>query len=136
MFNEGLASGVADGLKPENQGGGNFLKGADFDGEGLVLEVVGMEKFSPADSKYGIKNTYGAGGVVTKENWFIKQGILTEGQSFKYSFLVDGIEKAFDNSSLSFYFAFTNLNPAKGDKILIKREMKSQTQVNWTILEQ
>lgn len=129
MSNEG----VANNLKPENTGSSNFLKGSDFDGEGLVVEVVGMEKFTPEDSKYGIKNTYGAGGVLEKENWFIKQGILVEGESFKYSFNVDGIEKRFDNSSLSFYFAFTNLNPSRGEKILIKRNMKSQTNVEWYI---
>jgi hypothetical protein len=127
--------GVASEYKQEGSES-SFLKGADFDKEGLVVEVVGMEKFVPSDPKYGIKNTYGAGGVVTKENWFIKQGILEEGQSFKYSFIVDGVEKAFDNSSLSFYFTFTNLNPSRGDKILIKRNLISQTNVEWTVVAQ
>src|SRR3990167_5088547 len=116
-----MENGVASDYRNEVQGS-NFLKGADFDGEGLVVEVVGMEKFTPGDPKFGIKNTYGAGGVVVKENWFIKQGILEEGQSFKYSFVVDGLEKAFDNSSLSFYFAFTNLNPGRGDKVFRSEE--------------
>lgn len=126
-------NGVAGDYKNEG-GGSNFLKGADFDGEGLVLEVVGMEKFTPNDPKFGVKNTYGAGGKVEKVNWFVKQNILEEGQSFKYSFNVEGVEKRFDNSSLSFYFAFTNLNPSRGDKILIKRNMKSQTNVEWTVI--
>lgn len=125
-------NGVADDFVGESSGGSSFLKGADFDG-GLEVEVVGMEKFTPSDPKYGVKNTYGAGGVVTKENWFVKKGILEEGQSFKYSFVVDGVEKRFDNSSLSFYFAFTNLNPDKGDRINIKRKMESQTKVEWLI---
>ena len=127
--------GVAEEYRTE-QGSSNFLKGADFDGEGLDVEVVGMEKFTPSDPKYGVKHTYGAGGAVTKENWFVKQGILEEGQSFKYSFIVGGIEKRFDNSSLSFYFAFTNLNPSQGDKIVIKRNMKSQTNVEWFVYNQ
>lgn len=124
--------GVADDFVVETSGGSSFLKGADFD-SGLDVEVVGMEKFTPSDPKYGVKNTYGAGGVVTKEHWFVSKGILEEGQSFKYSFIVDGVEKKFDNSSLSFYFAFTNLNPDKGDRINIKRKMESQTKVSWFI---
>lgn len=130
-MNEGVAAEFKTDI-----GGSSFLKGADFDGAGLSVEVVSMGKFTPSDPQYGIKNTYGAGGVVTKENWFIKQGILIEGESFKYNFIVDGEEKQFDNSSLSFYFAFTNLNPAKGDKILIKRDKVSTTQVNWTLIPQ
>lgn len=127
--------GVASEYKNDVQGS-SFLKGADFDGDGMKLEVVGMEKFTPSDPKYGVKHTYGAGGAITKENWFVKHGILEEGQSFKYSFVVDGVEKAFDNSSLSFYFAFTNLNPSRGDKVIIKRNMKSQTNVEWSVLSQ
>ena len=128
-------TGVAGEYKTE-QASSSFLKGSDFDGAGLNVEVVGMEKFTPTDPKFGIKNQYGAGGVVTKENWFIKQGILTEGQSFKYRFIVDGVEKEFDNSSLSFYFAFSNLNPNKGDKILIKRNKITDTKVEWSVTNQ
>jgi len=124
--------GVASGYKTE--GGTNFIKGADFD-SGMTVEVVGMTKFTPSDPKYGVKNQYGAGGVLTKENWFIKQGLLEEGDSFKYTFKVDGVEKSFDNSSLSFYFAFTNLDPKVGDKISIKRDKKSQTEIEWSINE-
>lgn len=127
--------GVAEEYRLESDGG-NFLKGSDFDGVGLVVEVVGMEKFMPSDDKFGVKNQYGAGGVVTKVNWFIKQGILEEGYSFKYIFLVNGIEKRFDNSSLSFYFAFTHLNPTKGEKISIQRNKKSQFETEWKIITQ
>lgn len=113
----------------------NFLKGADFDG-GLELEVVKMEKFTPADDKYGVKNTYGAGGVVTKEHWFIKNGLLKEGESFKYSFKHNGVDKSFDNSSLGFYFTFVKAELEAGDKILIKRDKQSETKVNWEITKQ
>lgn len=130
-----MNTGVAGEFKKE-VGSSSFLKGTDFDGDGLAVEVVGMAKFTPNDSKYGVKHVYGAGGVVTKENWFVKQGILAEGESFKYNFMVDGIEKQFDNSSLSFYFAFTNLNPNKEDKILIKRNKITDTQVEWSITQQ
>jgi hypothetical protein len=130
--------GVADafifeGAGTEQDGGSNFFKGVDFDGDGLTLEVVSMEKFTPKDPEYGVKHTYGAGGKVTKENWFVKNGLLEEGQSFKYTFKLGEKYMTFDNSSVSFYFAFTRVNPKKGDKVFIKRDKESNTQVNWTV---
>ena len=125
--------GVAGDFKSTG-GSSSFIKGADFD-NGMNVEVVSMAKFTPSNPDYGIKNTYGAGGVVTKENWFVKQGILKEGESFKYTFIVDGEERQFDNTSLSFYFAFTNVDPKKGDKLTIKRTKNSSTDVKWDITE-
>lgn len=95
-----------------------------------------MEKFKPADDKYGVKNTYGAGGVVTKEHWFIKNGLLEEGESFKYTFKHNGVEKSFDNSSLGFYFTFVKAELEAGDKVLIKRDKQSETKVDWSISKQ
>ena len=118
----------------------SFLKGVDFDGEGKVLEVVKMEKFTPALGKdgkdYGVKNIYGAGGVVTKEHWFIKNGLLKEGESFKYTFKDGEMEKSFDNGSLGFYFTFVKADLMVGDKVLIKRDKKSETKIDWTIEKQ
>ena len=125
--------GVAGDFKSTG-GSSSFIKGADFD-NGMNVEVVSMAKFTPSNPDYGIKNTYGAGGVVTKENWFVKQGILKEGESFKYTFIIDEVEKQFDNTSLSFYFAFTNVDPKKGDKLTIKRTKNSSTDVKWDITE-
>lgn len=125
--------GVASEFK--TGGSSSFIKGAEFDG-GLNVEVVGMTKFTPSNPDYGVKNTYGAGGVMTKENWFVKEGLLKEGESFKYTFIVDGVEKEFDNNSLSFYFAFTKVNPAKGAKLNIKRTKNSSTDVKWDITTQ
>lgn len=125
--------GVANEFKSEAPVS-NFLKGADFDG-GLELEVVGMEKFTPENPDFGVKHQYGAGGKVIKENWFVNKGILAEGQSFKYKFKVDGVEKSFDNSSLSFYFAFTKVDPEIGRKISIKRNKITDTKVEWEIVE-
>lgn len=137
MNEEENKGGVADEYATEKVVG-SFIKGTDLDGEGLTgLEVVKMEKFTPSvgddGTVYGVKNTYGAGGALVKEHWFIKQGILTEGQSFKYSFTKDGEETSFDNSSLGFYFAFTKVNPKAGEKVSIKRDKKSNTDITWTI---
>ena len=109
------------------------MKGADFDGDGLKLEVVKMEKFTPKDDKYGVKNTYGAGGVVTKEHWFIKNNLLKEGESFKYTFKSEDVEKSFDNSSLGFYFTFVKAELQAGDIVLIKRNKISETKVDWSM---
>lgn len=126
-------NGVASEYKSEIPTS-SFLKGTDFD-SGLELEVVGMEKFTPENSDFGVKHQYGAGGKVIKENWFVNKGILKEGESFKYKFLVDGVEKSFDNSSLSFYFAFTKVDPEAGSKIHIKRNKITDTKVEWEITE-
>jgi hypothetical protein len=131
MTNE---QGVAGGFKSEQSTVSSYLKGVDFD-NGLDVVVVSMEKFTPTNPDYGIKNTYGAGGIVTKENWFVKQGILKEGESFKYTFGVDGVKKEFDNNSLSFYFAFTKVDPKAGDKLNIHRNKKSATDVVWSITD-
>jgi len=127
--------GVASEFRTEGDApatGGTFLKGIEFD-NGLTLTVVGMEKFTPANPEYGVKNNYGPGGVVTKENWFVKKGILKEGESFKYRFIVNGVNKEFDNNSLSFYFAFTKVNPEATDTVFIKRTKNSNTDVDWEI---
>ena len=113
-------TGVADKFKTE--GGGNFIKGVDFD-DGLALVAVGMEKFKPGNAKYS----------VDEKSWFVKEGILEVGESFKYTFKVDDVVKEYDNDSCGFYFAFTNLNPAEGAEIWIKRDMKSQTEVEWIV---
>ena len=126
--------GVANEFKSEAPASGSFIKGVDFD-NGLNVEVVGMEKFTPEDPKYGVSNQYGAGGVVIKDNWFVKQGILTEGESFKYKFIIDGVEKSFDNNSLSFYFSFTKIDPVAGEKLCITRTKVTDTKVNWEIVE-
>lgn len=113
----------------------SFLKGIDFDGEGKTLEVVKMDKFIPNDPKYGVKNEYGAGGIITKEHWFIKNGILKEGESFKYTFKDGDTIKTFDNSSLSFYFSFTKAELKEGDIVSIKRDNSNDKRPEWFIIK-
>jgi hypothetical protein len=132
-MNEENNVGVAGDFKTASSGG-SFIKSSEFD-NGLTVEVVGMNKFTPNDPKYGVKNEYGAGGAVIKEHWFVKNGILAEGESFKYTFLVDGVEKTFDNSSLSFYFVFTKIDPKKGDILSIKRDNTNEKRPEWFITE-
>lgn len=124
--------GVASEFKTEGTGGLTYIKGAEFD-SGMNVEVVSMTKFTPENPDYGVKNTYGPGGVVTKEHWFVKNGVLKEGESFKYTFKIGDEVREFDNSSLSFYFAFTKIDPLAGDTLSIKRNKKTETQVDWEI---
>lgn len=126
--------GVASEYKTESTGGTLYIKGAEFD-SGMEVEVVSMEKFTPEKADYGVKHVYGAGGKITKENWFVKNGILLEGESFKYTFKIGDDTREFDNSSLSFYFAFTKVDPLAGDKLKIKRTKESDTKVDWSIVK-
>lgn len=110
-----------------------FIKGADFDGEGLTLEFVKMEVFTPTDPQYGVANTYGAGAKLVKENFFVKNGKLKEGESFKYFFKDEEKEREFDNNSVRFFFAYEKAKLVGGEKLLIKRNKKSNVDVDWSI---
>jgi hypothetical protein len=133
---EETKGGVADAFIFDDAGTGSertYLKGADFDGKGLVLEVVGMEKSTPQDPKFGVSHSYGAGGKIVKENWFVKNGILKEGETFTYRFKQDGAYRNFDNGSVGFYFAFTRANPKPEEVVLIARNKVTDTNVEWKI---
>lgn len=112
-----------------------FIKGADFDGEGLTLEYVRTEVFTPTDAKFGASHNYGPGGVVTKENYLVKNGKLQEGETFKYVFNDDGQERSFDSNSVGSYFAFTKADLKGGEKVHITRNKVSNTDVKWNIVK-
>ena len=81
---------VAEKFKTEGDGegtGGGYIKSAELD-QGMALEVVSMEVFTPDNPQYGVSNKYGPGGVLEKENWFVTKGLLEEGQSFRYKFTI------------------------------------------------
>lgn len=110
-----------------------FLKGIEFaTEEGLILEVVNMQVITPDDAKFGVSHTYGAGGVITKENWLVKTEVLKEGQSLRYNFIKDGVSKYFDNHSANFFIEMSKSKVETGDKVLIKRTGESKD-TKWTI---
>lgn len=118
---------VNDGVAP-------FFRGTDFDGEGEKgLVVVGLEAFTPNDAQYGAKNTYGAGGIMVKENYLVKEKVIKEGESLKYKFTQDGKDRYFENHSVGFFFAVKNANLEAGDVVNISRVKKSPTDIVWTI---
>ncbi len=138
-------SDITNGLLPdeENQEDGNslsYIKGSDFDGNGLKLTVVGMEVITPTKGTngedYGAKNTYGVGGKLEKENFLIKKGVLKEGQSFRYNFTQDNIERYYDNSSVGFFFAVKEAKLEKGDIVNISRDKISNFNVKWSITKE
>jgi len=128
---------ITDGFFVEDEnkveGAVPYLKGVDFDGEGQTLEVGKLEVFTPKDIQYSAQNTYGVGGIIKKENYLVKTGVLKEGESLKYRFMQDGVEKYFSNHSAGFFFAVKNAGLELGDKVNIKRSKKSNTDIEWTI---
>jgi len=88
-----------------------FLKGSDFE-EGLKLEIVSVEKIKASKSKYGANEL----------DYLYKSKILEKGETFRYTFLLNGEEKIFDSKSAVFFIAFKNVNPETGDKVHIQRE--------------
>lgn len=125
----------AFGLEHEERSGVSpFLKGIDFDGDGQILEVVGMEVFTPNDAKFGVKNIYGAGGIIEKENFLVKKGVCKEGQSIKWRFKQDGVDKSFDNYSATFFITMSSAKLEQGDKIkLVRTKGALPTDTKWNI---
>ena len=87
-----------------------YLKSEEFK-NGITLEVVGVEK---------VEANEGYGG--TQEDWLVKESILKEGQSFKYTFLKEEKEKIYETKSAVFFISFRNLDPEAGQKIIIKKD--------------
>jgi hypothetical protein len=130
-------SSITDGFGLEKtdevKGEAPFLKGIEFATEkGLELEVVGMEVITPEDVKFGVSHTYGAGGVITKENWLVKTGVCKEGQSLRYNFIKDGNAKYFDNHSVGFFIEMSKAKVESGDIVSIKRTGESKD-TKWNI---
>lgn len=95
--------------------GGDWLRGSDFDGAGLVLKVAKpMEK---------IKSQYG----VEEKDWLVTSEILSIGESFRYTFEdADGKERKIDSSSTPFFIGFKQCEElGVGDWVSIVRTGKT-----------
>lgn len=128
-------SNITDGfgLEKEESGEIPFIKGVEFATEdGLVLEVGSMKVITPEDPKFGASHVYGAGGVITRENYLVKSEVLKEGQSLRYNFVKDGVDKYFDNHSAGFFFEMKKAELKTGDKVKIKRTGESKD-TKWEI---
>lgn len=97
---------------------GKYIRGEEFEGNGVLLEVVSFGK--------GTSEQYGA----KEDNWLVTEGKLEIGEVFVYAFKgvegdMAGKERTFETNSPGFFIAFTNVNPDSGTKVRISRTGKT-----------
>lgn len=96
----------------EKVGKSDWLVGADFEGEGQVLQIKAVGK---------VKSQYGA----AADSSMVEKGILEEGEIFRYTFVDSkGVEKNFDSHSMPFMIAMTQAEFNFDDWLHIKRTGK------------
>lgn len=98
--------------------GSDWYKGADFDGEGQIVQVVKpMEVVKSNNPKYGAQET----------DFLVKQEILEVGETLRFVFKgTDGKEKQFDTKSAPFFIGFKQCEElGVGDWVKISREGKT-----------
>ena len=95
--------------------GGDFIKAAEFEGEGLTLQVAKpMEKIA---SQYGAE----------EGDFLVNNEILEVGQTFRYSFnTADGQERKLDSNSTPLFIGFKQCEDlGVGDWVKITRTGKT-----------
>lgn len=110
-------------LVPENlaKHSSPFLKGEDFDGEGMNLIIKGFAVIKANNPEYG----------ANEDTAMYKQGKLQLGETFKYDFLtvadneIDAEERTYESTSPGFFIAFNKLAPVGGEKVNVRREGKA-----------
>ncbi|MFA5937603.1 MAG: hypothetical protein WC822_07035 [Candidatus Paceibacterota bacterium] len=98
--------------------GNDWIKGAEFDGNGLVLQFAKpLEKITPTNPKYGAEDT----------DFLVKNEILEVGQTLRYSFTTpDGTERKFDSASTPFFIGIKQCEElGVGDWVHIVRTGKT-----------
>lgn len=96
----------------EKAGKSDWYTGADFEGDGLTLQIKKVEK---------VKSQYGA----TADSGMVERDILEEGEIFRYTFAdSEGAEKNFDSHSMPFMIAMQGAEFNLDDWLLIKRTGK------------
>ena len=96
----------------DKAGKSDWYTGADFEGDGLTLQIKKVEK---------VKSQFGA----TADSGMVEREILDEGEVFRYTFAdKDGTEKNFDSHSMPFMIGMQNSEFNLGDWLLIKRTGK------------
>lgn len=93
----------------------NWLKGSDFEGVGLVLQIAKpMEKIS---SQYGAE----------EDDYLVENNILEKGQSFRYTFMDEnGKERKIDSCSTPFFIGFKQVEElGVGDWVKVTRTGKT-----------
>lgn len=98
--------------------GSEFIKGAEFDGNGLVLQFAKpIEKITPTNPKYGAEET----------DFLVKNEILEVGQTLRYVFTTaDGTDRKFDSASTPLFIGIKQCEDlGVGDWVHIVRTGKT-----------
>lgn len=115
----------SDVREAANKMGSDWWKGADFEGEGVVVQVVKpMEVVKSNNPKYGAQDT----------DFLVKQEILEVGETLRFTLKgTDGVEKQFDTKSAPFFIGFKQCEElGVGDWVKISREGKT-TDTRYTV---
>jgi hypothetical protein len=104
-----------------------FIKADEFKVEGGVkLKVKGFEVISASDPKYGAE----------EKSALVTKGVCAVGQTLRYKFETVGEEfptlKNFDSTSITFFIAFSAVNPKDDDIVNISRTGEGK-QTEYTI---
>lgn len=99
-----------------NKIGGDWVKGAEFDGEGLTLQLI-------APMEVVKSPMYGA----TETDWLVKNEIIGEGETLRFHFKdASGKERKHDTTSTPFFIAFKQVEELNvGDWVQIARTGKT-----------
>lgn len=101
-----------------NKMGSDWIKGAEFDGAGLVLQLLKpLEKVKANNPEYGAQ----------EDDYLVKGEILEVGQTLRFTFKdAEGTERKFDTSSTPFFIGFKQCEElGVGDWVLITRTGKT-----------
>lgn len=98
--------------------GGDWIKAEEFEDEGLVLQFAKpMEKVTSKNPQYG----------ATEDDFLVKNNILVEGQTFRYTFnQADGKQRQIDSKSSPLFLGFKMCEElGVGDWVHVKRTGKA-----------
>lgn len=105
--------------------GGNWIKAAEFEGDGLVLQLIKpLEKVKSTNPKYGAE----------EKDFLVKNEILEVGETFRYTFkTTEGTERQIDSKSTPMFIGFKQVEElGVGDWIKIVRTGKTD-QTRFTV---
>lgn len=107
--------------------GGDWVKAEEFDGDGLILQAVKVERMKATNPKYGAQEA----------DAIVKREILAEGETFKYYFkTTSGDDRKLDSKSFPLFIAFKEAETEPGDWVKIQRTGKaSETRYTVTKVE-
>lgn len=95
---------------PSEEGESKYLKSVDFE-KGLEVEFIGEEKVKSNNPEYG----------ANEADYLFKQNLLGKGETFRYCFIVEGMEKFYDSKSAVFFISMKNADPNVNEGLHIQK---------------